>query len=396
MSHKRVFPYAALLTLIIAFTCLVVGKYYRAEDVMDYFRPIRGVSTTLPRYPKDEWDPWLKPHFDDSIWHYEDLQSCISCSTKKPGAEIGYSYKILGEYEKQNLTIVSRLIKLGAHPEILENKTEHRYGPPFGCSWEVRLPEDSPAEYRFGLVVYDSEGMILDGSINPITVPVQELRASMRVEPPMVTEETTISLVIENEGRSTLNYGTMYSIEKHVNGTWVRAPNRCVWTLPMLVHEPGVTRSQKMEAEGLDSGHYRVKKEVEADGTDLEAVLLAGFTVDRPFEPDTGEPPRWGFKYATMFAHESKESPDRPLLMVTNLGARKLYFAGYRLIRYENGEAVDVYVNDTDSVTEVAWGETFKLKVGEPPLTPGRYELVVEFGVEHTSFRETLRKEFHR
>ncbi len=84
------------------------------------------------------------------------------------------------------------------------------------------------------------------------------------------------------------------------------------------------------------------------------------------------------------------------MLMVTNLGARKLYFTGYRLIRYEKGEAVDVYVNDTDSITEVAWGETFKLKVGEPPLTSGQYELVVEFGVEHTSFRETLRKEFHR
>ena len=36
------------------------------------------------------------------------------------------------------------------------------------------------------------------------------------------------------------------------------------------------------------------------------------------------------------------------MLMVTNLGARKLYFAGYRLIRYEKGEAVDVYVNDTE------------------------------------------------
>jgi hypothetical protein len=396
MSRKRVFRYTVLLTLIIAFSCFVIGKYYRMEYVVDYFRPIRGVSTTLPRYPKDEWDPWLKPYFDDSVWHYEDLRCWISCSTKKPGAKIGYSYKILGEYEKQNLTIVSRLIKLGTHPQILENKTEYRYGPPFSCNWEVYLPEDSPAEYRFGLVVYDSEGRILDGSISSITVPVQELRASMRVEPPMVTEETTINLVIENEGSSTLNYGTMYSIEKYVNGTWVHAPNRCVWTAIMLIHEPGVTRSYKMEVEGLDSGNYRVKKEVEAEGTDLEEVLLAGFTVERPFEPDTGEPPRFGFRYTTMFADESMESPDRPMLMVTNLGARKLYFTGYRLIRYEKGEAVDVYVNDTDSVTEVAWGETFKLKVGEPPLTSGQYELVVEFGVEHTSFRETLRKEFHR
>jgi len=399
MMYRRPLQIITVFLLGVIGASFVVGEYYNLHELSGevYNYPIRGVATRLPMRPRDQWYPWLETHFDDSIWHYDDLACSISVGVHEPGDDLELNYRISGTYDKKNLTLVYRLVQLGDPPTILYNKTEQRVGPPFGGSWRVKLPDQYPAEYRFGIVVYDDGGMILDGFVASVTVPPQELSASMRVEPDAATVEEKATLVIDNEGRTRLLFGEMYGFEKLVNGTWKPVPSEFLWILPLHVVSPGGTCSQKMNIVGLDSGTYRVSKDVEAEGTSLKQTLYAQFTVNRPPE-DPDESPRWGYRVSWGLAEESVESPDRPMLELVNLGTRRLYMDGSYILDVEEfgtWRPLTMYEPNETHQQTVESGGVYKLIIGEPGLKPGRYRLSIEIGVEGTTARKTLRVDFH-
>ena len=396
--HRRLLPAITVFLLAVIGVSSIVGEYYHLHEISGeiYTRPIRGVATRLPARPRDQWYPWIEPYFDDSVWHYEDLAMSVSVGVHKPGEQLELNYRITGAYEKRNLTIVYRLIQLGDTPTILFNKTDHMVGPPFGGAWRVRLPDQYPAEYRFGIVVYDDGGMILDGFVAPVTVPPQELLASMRVEPDAATAEENVVLVIHNEGQTHLLFGVIYNFDKLVDEEWKPVPSEYIWIMPLISVSPNGTYTQKMNIVGLDSGTYRVSKEVEAEGTNLNQTLYAQFTVSRPpEEPD--EQPRWGYRISWSLAEESVESRDRPMLELVNLGMRRLYLNGsYALDLDESGawKSVTAYEPAEPQRQTVEPGGVYKLIIGEAGMKPGRYRLSLDIGIEGTAVKKTLLIDF--
>lgn len=400
MMYRRPLQIITVFLLGVIGVSFVVGEYSRIHEQYGevYNNPIRGLSTRLPMRPRDKWYPWLEPYFDESIWHASALTCSVSGGVYKPGERLDFPYGITAtHYNRQNLTLHFKLIKLGKEPIVIEEKIEYKVGPPFSSAWIVKLPEEYPVEYRLGVVVYDEVGRIVDGLISPISIPKQELVAILRVEPEMVTVEEKASIVIDNMGWTRLLFGEMYDFEKLVNGTWKPAPSEFIWILPLHVVSPGGSYSQKMNIVGLDSGTYRVLKEVKADGTNLKQTLCAQFTINRPPE-DPDEPPRWGYRVSWGLAEESIESPDRPMLELVNLGMRRLYMDGsYTLDVEESGtwKPLIVYEPTETHQQTVESGGFYILIIGEPGLKPARYRLSIEIGVEGTTARKTLHVDFH-
>ncbi|MBN2334843.1 hypothetical protein JXL21_04740 [Candidatus Bathyarchaeota archaeon] len=219
---------------------------------------------------------------------------------------------------------------------------------------------------------------------------------SLTVEPSAVTNETSISLTTHNIGTSEIFLGLSYQVEKHFNDSWAPVPAQYMCIALGIAMRPGGMYTHNMSIDGLNSGSYRVTKNIyDAENAPLEPTF-AEFSVERPPEEDTGEPPRYGFKYYYNIIPFTKNSPDGPTLRLMNFGARSLYFnSSYTLETKTRGQWHEVYVNEGDAnVTTVKWGDEYRLRIGERPFTSGRYRLSIVFGVEGTSFRETLIEDF--
>jgi len=387
----------AVLLLIITGFCVITGEYYKITDIDSRHYTLHRTTLNKPITPQNPLYPWLETHFDYSIWDHESVNYRFPTGVKNPGKtiEINYGIEETGE-GNQNITIVYRFIELGETPEIMEEKTEHVMGPPYSCKWLINIPETAPMKYSLGVIAYDSEGRILDGMVSRITVPKQELVASMHVEPSNIVTEKIAKLVMENHGESNLEFGTIYRYEKYENSKWVSVPSKYFWALPLFRLSPGGIFDSEINVKGLDSGRYRVLKEMDAEGTELEETLVAEFTVDRPKEP-CNQIPEYGYRYTWGLSRESIESPDRSMLQLINLGARALYFDSIYALDVKQGEEwVRYYENNTQSQITVKRGETYKLKLGIPDMPPGDYRLIVTFGIEGTTATETLMIMFDR
>jgi hypothetical protein len=205
-------------------------------------------------------------------------------------------------------------------------------------------------------------------------------------------------LLVANNGETNIGFGYEYHIEKLVNGSWWRIPmGLVVW--PMVLHTMGPGGSGSTEAisvRGLDSGSYRVAKEFQAEGVNGTRVLYAGFTVNRPPDEDFSSLPKWGFDYSIQLAEQSSESPDYPMLWLSNDGARSLLIgSGYRLERLVSGAWEPFYELDTGgNVSVVKWGEVYSQVFNGTEFSIGRYRVFKDIGVDGFSIGKVLVLEF--
>ena len=392
---KKLIVAITILLITVTAYATITGGYTKIKDVTgEQYHTGRNQNNT-PINVRDTDYPWNTKHFDYSIWSNEAQCLGISVGVKKPGATLELEYSITEtEVKRQNLTIVCRLVEQGDSQRVLDEYVEEKTGPPFSVKWRTTLPETTPMNYSFGVVVYDSIGRIIDGSVHRITVPSQELVAVMHVDPPTITTEKKAFLVIENLGKTSLTYGNPYLFQKHVNDSWVIVPSNSFWTMPLNILFPKGTHRNNMNIQDWDTGRYRVVKELKAEGTDLEETLYAEFTVTRPPEP-TDQIPEYGYRHTYALATSSLESPDRAMLMLDNLGARAIYLDGtYTLDVKEGGEWTPIYVNTTKSLTTIRRGESTHIKFGTPNMPDGDYRLTLTLGIEGTTAKDILRVTF--
>jgi len=216
----------------------------------------------------------------------------------------------------------------------------------------------------------------------------------LNVHPLNVTDEASVTIRVFNPGPWTIEYGDMFQVEKVVNGSWRPVVTRGVWLAYLACLGAGGELSQSVNVTGLDSGIYRVSKEIEFGGQ--KQRFYAEFNVTRPIE--SGDVlPRWGLRYEAGVAEASVESPDRPMLILDNLGARTLYLDdSYTLLRDENGVYKAFYQRDSSGNTStVEWGRVFKLIISEPNLPAGNYRLIKVLGVQGSTAKKTLQLDFH-
>lgn len=396
MNPKKVTVYISLVLLSILIGVVVSSNLYEIE-VVDSEYPIYSIIIYNQPYKLDDLSPWLINAHNGEIWHQAYVRCGFGGGVRAPGTYLSHDYSISHPENIGNLTIVKQLIEIGGNVQVVEREIETVSGPPFSTKWMIRIPEKIPATYRYGFVVYDPQGFILAKMVSDVYVPEQSLNASFYLEPSLVTNEETIQLVIENHGPTDLSYGVMYDMEKLVDGEWTPAPARNAWILPLLLLPANHIDKTGIMVKGCDSGTYRILKKVHAEGTNITHEAQAGFSVERSEYQDTGKEPPFGFRYTWSFSHASRKSPDRPMLHLTNLGARKLYFdTGYSVYSIDDGVINLVFSEVFNETSMIEWGETFDLVIGKEILSEGDYIFEIDLGIEGTTYRETFTHNFER
>ena len=131
--------------------------------------------------------------------------------------------------------------------------------------------------FRAPLIDVKSDYSFLDSTNN-----LYEPKPLLRVQPANVTGEGSVTLKVCNPGPWNIEYGAMYNIEKMVNGTWTHVVDRTNWADVMIEMGAGYEWSQSVNTTGLDSGLYRVSKEIDYYGQ--KQTFYADFNVKRPLE----------------------------------------------------------------------------------------------------------------
>lgn len=112
----------------------------------------------------------------------------------------------------------------------------------------------------------------------------KEVKVEISVQPGSVASFDELILHMENDGPSTLAFGTSYSLEKREQGVWFEVPfDPAVSFAEMaLVLQPKKTFEQKINAKNFAysfaKGEYRIVKSVYANGQEI--ILAAPFKVE--------------------------------------------------------------------------------------------------------------------
>jgi hypothetical protein len=239
------------------------------------------------------------------------------------------------------------------------------------------------------IVDIDADFPVLDSSTH-----VNTRKPALSVHPSNVTDEDTVTIKVFNPGPWTIDYGDEFQVEKMVNGSWTPVVTRSVWLAYLANLGAGSEGSQKVNATGLDSGRYRVSKEIGFNGE--KQRFYDEFNITRPAEGDNVLP-RWGLRFEAGVAEASIESPDRPMVMLQNMGARTLYIDdSYTLLRLVDAVYEPFSLRDSSgNVTSVAWGSTYRQIISEPKLLVGDYRVVKVIGIQGTSATKILQMDFH-
>lgn len=143
------------------------------------------------------------------------------------------------------------------------------------------LPERENVSYMLSAEILNEEGEVEDTRVSTIYVPAQEINATLSMDQDVYTPaDSEAILILENDGPTILFFGTYYTIEKKVNGTWRVVPLEKAFDDIGLFLPIGEKYEQKIDINKLKEGEYRVIKEIGAEGLDLTAVLATEFTIE--------------------------------------------------------------------------------------------------------------------
>lgn len=153
--------------------------------------------------------------------------------------------------------------------------------------------------------------------------------------------------------------------------------------------KPSSIHPQNIIVESLDSGSYRVKKQIDIQGISENQQFYARFTIDRP--------PEYIFPELSLqshyFAHTSLailNYPGQPNLIVHNRGSRDLYVKrSYVIEVLEDDQWTRFHTYYSQEISVIKWGESFSQKISAPDLPAGEYRVFFQIGMEGSTEVET-------
>jgi len=172
--------------------------------------------------------------------------------------------------EKVNWTLDVRLYRVDGEPNLISREILNITYATSGFSWGVRLPEEAPAIYRFGVIRKDnldsSEGVLIT------TVNVTELNLSRLIRLKLVLDKTEyrpnedITYTTINLGDHWAEINPEFSIEKKVDSEWVHVKQngrvRLVFVSMPDYAPPNSERSftirMSQHYKPLNEGRYRI------------------------------------------------------------------------------------------------------------------------------------------
>ena len=238
---------------------------------------LTGSTVRFGWRPRDEVDPenlefWLMEDQEYTDWIDVPSGACKPNRT----VSIRFENRIPG-------TIYYRLIRVDGEPEVIFEETRNVTVEDIDAfTWTIQLPEDAPATYRIGAMIWSGRSELMDhvtGWVQTIIVPEQRLNAYMFLDKEEYDRFDDIILTIENNGTSEITYGTPYWYQKYVDGEWTDVPWNRGWVDILILHPPMTNSSETLDHPYFSSGRYRVCKEVARTGTDIRKGLKAEFTI---------------------------------------------------------------------------------------------------------------------
>jgi hypothetical protein len=161
---------------------------------------------------------------------------------------------------------------------------------PYGA---LTLQVNKPEVINVTLHNSGSESMTLGGVNNALIVDihadypvldstnhVNTRKPTLSVHPSNITDEDTVTIKVINPGPWNVEFGFPFNTEKMVNGSWAPVEDNTIWIMPLIELGAGSDWSQRMNTTGLDSGFYRISKEITYDGQ--KQLFYAEFNVTRP------------------------------------------------------------------------------------------------------------------
>ena len=194
--------------------------------------------------------------------------------------------------QKVNWTLDVRLYRVDGEPRLVSSEILNITYASSGFFWGVRLPEDAPAIYRFGVIRKDN----LDGSEGALitTVYVPVLNLSMKSSIKLVLDKTVyrpnedITYTTMNLGDYFIPINQGFIIEKKVDDGWVQVKQSGV---PLVfvdimdgIHphsERNFTIRTSLHYKGLTKGRYRiVRKLTEYNRVEKKSCLIYQLTAE--------------------------------------------------------------------------------------------------------------------
>lgn len=143
------------------------------------------------------------------------------------------------------------------------------------------LPEKENISYILSAEILDESGKVEDTLLGWVYVPVQEMNVSLSLDNDHYKRsDQSATLIVQNAGPTYLSFGTYYTIEIRKEKEWLRVPLDYAFNDIGLMLQPGKTYEQNVDISKLKKGHYRIVKELWAEGTDLRAELAAEFRIE--------------------------------------------------------------------------------------------------------------------
>lgn len=248
---------------------------------------ISYAAVVLNTRDKSEYGPWLTvEEFEatEQLFSPGPLGYSIAVGVVRPDEMVGVSfYCVGGRGYALHATVDFKLIRIGDDGELIsivdQKSLELEEIPSYGIAWQVKLPDDAPAKYKFGVVIRDENRDVMGKLISILRVPIQKLNATMTLDKSEYTREEEHTLMITNYGPTQIVFGEAYKIEKLVNGKWVEVTTNEVWIMVANILSPGDSYRQSVKLTKFQSGDYRISKLVSAEGTIISEKLTVEFKI---------------------------------------------------------------------------------------------------------------------
>lgn len=258
------------------------------DKLLFFFLILLSIQPTRSVYSLDNSSLWLDS--DELITYGIQSYEIIENSLIPP--DYAWFRFPTHHLQKVNWTLDVRLYRVDGEPELVSYEILNITYASSGFSWGVRLPEEAPATYRFGVIRKDN----LDGSEGVLitTVNVRELDLSSVVRLKLVLDKTEYGLN-EDITYTTINLGSHYaeinkgfSIEKKVDNEWVYVKQSGIpLVFPSIadgIHphsERSFTIRTSLHYRDLTAGRYRVvRKWTRWDRSLGKGVLIYQLTAE--------------------------------------------------------------------------------------------------------------------
>ncbi len=149
----------------------------------------------------------------------------------------------------------------------------------------VNLSETQGEYYLLTAEVMGEKGEILDTLLAKINVPLQEVSAELNIDRKVYGPRDTVRFQVTTHGPTMLTFGRPFAVETLINGIWTELPLGLMFTLDLIMLEPGDTFEQTLNLqdfkEHFKEGSYRITKQVSGQGTDIQRELSVEFKIKK-------------------------------------------------------------------------------------------------------------------